>query len=252
MLHYKIQNPIDSKLNNAIKLCNLAFCNRCFKENKHHHGGVYDYCFNRTVIMDKKDWLNEIWPENIVNISSMEFDENFINQISLNDQSGITQISLNKYDMMLCNLIFNGLFAENKTNLSDFNLSARLSFIVKNKNEIWIKHSPENDWIESKFDYPSYDDKKVIAVESGPLSMDSCLMHGCNKLYLMGLTTIEEIKHYSDFTRDIPKTWGRDHLYVKMNSNMPISKWIFAFRNQETATQSWLPLNRMTHYEPVL
>lgn len=113
--------------------------------------------------------------------------------------------------------------------------------IIEGRNEIWIRHSPE-DIIKSKLSqqesleiFPSYywrQESEFWPIEIGSLPFKHCILHGNGHDPLeynpYGMITMGDLRKYGYKMSSTP---SRDHLSVK--SDIPLKEWIFVIDNSE-------------------
>ena len=227
----------NKKLVNFLNLCNNAFCGRCFDEKatKHSNGNIYKFIYENPI--DENFW--EQFTANF--IYCCDFYDN------LKDKEFFFNENVYEDSTKLGNILFLSKQHESK-------LSKILLKIIKHKNELWAKHSPERCFLPSAY-YPNYNNEnnKHIAIEVSDLRTMRCFAHGFN-LNFQGLIPLLELKNKVNFTiNNIPNGWGKDHHYFSLNENNLIDKneWIYCIQDVTKPSETWFPINKLSQYEPV-
>ena len=124
--------------------------------------------------------------------------------------------------------------------------------VFRDRGDVWISHViespcspradvfPENHWYaQDPGCVTDSDTWRYVAVNSGPLPVVGCHVHtwvawGAKHNYLMGMasrTALRKLGHKIIHPPD--SVWGRDHVFVRKEQDIPLTEWSFVYDKPE-------------------
>lgn len=216
-----------------LELLNLAACGRCGTNDKmdaqnrlcHSSGQFLDFV-KKFAESDYRQLKSILLPAGLVRASMWlkSCDEEQLEKIRSSILTGGSE------SLDLLRIVFEGQVHDQG---NEWERSLRL--VIDNSNEPWAKHAPEMGFVFDESIYPKYQDERPIAVEVGYLHSPNCILHGDDRLFMMGLVPVKLLKEKASFrVSEIPENWGMDHPYFKYyeHRSLGIGEWLFCYKHR--------------------
>lgn len=228
-----MKNCTQDDLKKLLELLNVATCGRCGTNDKidaqnrlcHSSGQFLDFVKNFARANYSK-LKSSLISDGLIQASVWlkSCDEGQFEKIRLSILNGGAE------SLDLLRMVFEG-----KVHDCENQLERGLRLVLDYSNEPWAKHSPEMGFVFDAKHYPKYKDERPIAVEVCHLHSPSCILHGDDRLFMMGLIPVKMLKEKVSFSiSEIPENWGMDHPYFKYqeHKSLGIDDWLFCYRHR--------------------